>query len=402
MNPEHKIWAILQVLVEASELAPKGHDLIIDPKSLEEYMNLTEAKQILRKFAEEEKIIEITFDPNSFTEICLDGDPYAFHIRITDESKFKEFYNKAHFKFFGSLEKLTGEKFLAISDVAQDIFEKLSTSPSNEIYIPIYRDIIRYNILCPARSPNLMDRYCNLRMEATKYLKENGHIENYSVTRENWNSTITIIVDRLNFTKFYNRLIEIYPKKIKHNKEKKEDNNENTPDLTKTGTTGTPTININNYNQQTNIDSADNESRDRQNTQNKRDGLCPNTKWENINIEFLNGHDVRIKYDSQSIDSNYVKMGFEDSRKKNPNTQWDILKHMSDKERFISFADAEPKICRNLKSQKKELSQKLKDFFGIKDDPFQYIGSEAGTGYLAKFQMTAEGGKTKTYLGNYK
>ena len=402
MNPEHKIWAVIQAVVDALDLAPKEKPVEITPTTLKEFVNKTELKQILHKLTEDEKIIEILYEPDVIGSIRLDGDSSSYQIKIPDQTAFQAYYDKAHFKFFGSLEKLTGEKFLAVSDVTQDIFEKLSVSPSNEVYIPIARDIIRYQILYPGHSVNMMDRYCNLRMEATLYLQENGHIESHSVTREGWKSTITITVNRLKFTKFYTKLVEIHPKKIKQDGEEKKDKDkvtENSESIDKI--MHPPTINIFNNNQQNNTVSDGDEEKNKQKTQNSEGSLCPNTKWENITIEFLNGHDVRIKYDSQSIDSNYVKMGFEDSKKKKPNTQWNILEHMSNHERFVSFNDVQPILCKDLKSQKKELSQKLKDFFGIKDDPFEYIKSEIDTGYLAKFQITAEGQKTKTYLGNY-
>jgi len=222
MRSEHKIWTVIQAIVDASDITPSGQSMEILPSTLEEFINATEARQIIHKLAKDEKIIEIEHDPHDIGSLRLGAvDNNAYLIRIPDTEVFQAYYDKAHFKFFGSLEKLTGEKFLAIADVAQDISEKLSMSSSNEVFIPIHRDIIRYNILCPGLSPNLMDRYCSLRMEATRYLKENGHIVDFSVTKENWDSTITIQVNRMGFFKFYRQLLEIFPKKVESKKSEK-------------------------------------------------------------------------------------------------------------------------------------------------------------------------------------
>lgn len=134
-------------------------------------------------------------------------------------------------------------------------------------------------------------------------------------------------------------------------------------------------------------------------TSNQSQGLCPDLKWEQIEIKFDNGHDVTITYGGKTTRTSYEKMGFEDSKKRLPNIQWEILRHMSEHERFIRFDDS-THLTNDLKSQKKELSQKLQSYFGISVDPIQYISSEVGKGYLAIFAIHPEGEPPKTFLGS--
>lgn len=136
-----------------------------------------------------------------------------------------------------------------------------------------------------------------------------------------------------------------------------------------------------------------------ENSSKSKSGIAPHLNWSQIKIRFDNGNDVSIWCDKEPRKSNYVEMGFEDSKKRTPNTQWEILRHMADNERFIKFDDAN-KFTKSLKSQKKALSKKLQDFFGITEEPFEYVKSEAGSGYLAVFELESENNKQRTYLGD--
>lgn len=128
-------------------------------------------------------------------------------------------------------------------------------------------------------------------------------------------------------------------------------------------------------------------------------GIAPNLKWEQIEIKFNNGNDVTISYGDKQLQSNYVTMDFEDAKKRMPNMQWKILQHMAKHERYISFENSKS-ITNDLKSQKKEMSQKLQKYFGIKGDPFVYIKSEVGSGYMAIFDLRPDVEIPKSYLGS--
>lgn len=220
MPPEHKIWAVVDAIQETMAIGPKGSILEIDPKGLQKYLSLAEIRQIFEKLAKDEDAIDLVHLPGrAEIEGLFLGDQKTISFRIKNDESFRAIYAKAHAQFFGGPEKMSGENFFAVMDVTQDIHEELEMSGANEVTIPIKRDIIRYSILYPGHSPNMMDRYCRLRMKAVRYLKEKGHIKDYDVTRENWDSTITISLDRLTFARFFKRLMDVYPEKVKSGKD---------------------------------------------------------------------------------------------------------------------------------------------------------------------------------------
>lgn len=156
-------------------------------------------------------------------------------------------------------------------------------------------------------------------------------------------------------------------------------------------------LHINNHNQQ--IQSSNPQDLEQDHEREASRGIAPQLAWSQIRLKFDNGHDVTIWCDKERRQSNYIEMGFEDSKKRSPNTQWSILKHMAENERFISFNDAE-QYTKDLKSQKKQLSERLQQFFGILEEPFEFIKSESGSGYLAIFDLQPEQDIRKSYLGD--
>lgn len=73
------------------------------------------------------------------------------------------------------LQKLDGELFYAILDVSLDIENELLIGSPN-VFIPLRRLSIRYEVLYPVHSVGMMDRYCELRWKAANFLKNNGII----------------------------------------------------------------------------------------------------------------------------------------------------------------------------------------------------------------------------------
>ena len=62
-------------------------------------------------------------------------------------------------------------------DVALDIRGELDFG-AGEIVLPIVRHLVRYSILLPGATPSLMDRYCELRWKALKFLESEGYLPN--------------------------------------------------------------------------------------------------------------------------------------------------------------------------------------------------------------------------------
>ncbi|KJJ85541.1 hypothetical protein OMAG_000586 [Candidatus Omnitrophus magneticus] len=130
--------------------------------------------------------------------------------------------------------------------------------------------------------------------------------------------------------------------------------------------------------------------------------LPANAKWEDITIKFIDGHNVDIKLKNKTIRSDYKEMGFEDSKSRRPNKQWEMLQRLAENhgeiswEKFASGKSADIrktdqdfgyefdedsstpqnkgfsiiKAPDKLKKTKQLLAQTLKAFFHIDEDPF--------------------------------
>lgn len=53
--------------------------------------------------------------------------------------------------------------------------------------------------------------------------------------------------------------------------------------------------------------------------------LPSGTKWEDIIIEFVDGHNLNIKCKGKTFRRDYKEIGFEDSKSRKPNKQWEFL-----------------------------------------------------------------------------
>lgn len=128
--------------------------------------------------------------------------------------------------------------------------------------------------------------------------------------------------------------------------------------------------------------------------------LPTNAKWEDITIKFVDGHNVDIKFKAKISRSDYKEMGFEDSKSRRPNKQWELLQRLAENNGEISweklaagkssairkteqdfgyeFDEYETqnkgfsiiKAPDKLKKTKQLLAQTIKAFFKIDKDPF--------------------------------
>ena len=97
--------------------------------------------------------------------------------------------------------------------------------------------------------------------------------------------------------------------------------------------------------------------------------LPSNTVWEDITIRFVDGHNVKISVKDKIIaKANYKEMGFEDSKKLLPNKQWEILRLLAETGGELSWG--KPYADDKVKKKKQLLSQALKAYFQIDQDPF--------------------------------
>ncbi|MGB7061154.1 MAG: hypothetical protein WBF13_02225 [Candidatus Zixiibacteriota bacterium] len=96
--------------------------------------------------------------------------------------------------------------------------------------------------------------------------------------------------------------------------------------------------------------------------------LPPGTKWEDINIKFLDGHNVKISVGDLNLKTDYKEMGFEDKRRQLPNNQWKFLEVLATSRCQVAWGESAASW--SLKKSKQLLSKTLKEYFQIQEDPF--------------------------------
>jgi hypothetical protein len=225
MPPEHKFWAVISAIADASDIASTGSTLRIPFKDLEEYVTADETVNICQMLAEDEaKAIRIVSGPTTENGMTLE-------VVILDDEAFKRAFDAAHYAFFGTLEKLTGDHFLAIMEAAQNIHEQLEVTRSNEIVIPAMPLVIGHRSLMPFNQSDYHDRYIRLRGQALRYMVENGYLKSAEINRAMfaWEATFSVEVDRREFTKFFQRLLEVYPLKVKSDEAESEASSDGAP-----------------------------------------------------------------------------------------------------------------------------------------------------------------------------
>ena len=111
-------------------------------------------------------------------------------------------------------------------------------------------------------------------------------------------------------------------------------------------------------------------------------------RWESLSIQFLDGNNVKIsdKDTKTPVTAHYKEMGFEDARSRKPDRQWALLQLLAENNGELSWDKSEAKG--DIKKKKQLLSKTLRDYFGIKGDPF-YPYKEQNS-YRIKISLTPE------------
>ena len=104
-------------------------------------------------------------------------------------------------------------------------------------------------------------------------------------------------------------------------------------------------------------------------------------------MRFFDGHNIRISARDATTTVDFKQMGFEDGRTRNPNHQWHLLVLFAKGGGRLSWENSE--ASDNLKKRKQLLSNTLKAFFQIDDDPFHRYRDE--NAYRIKFALKDEG-----------
>ena len=113
-------------------------------------------------------------------------------------------------------------------------------------------------------------------------------------------------------------------------------------------------------------------------------------KWPEITIRFLNGHEAIIKARELSKHTDYEEMGFKDQKRNLPNKQWELLELLAEKEGELSWGNTNLSLenMSKFKKQKQILSDSLKTYFKIEEDPFYDYKKEKA--YKIKINLMPE------------
>jgi hypothetical protein len=127
-------------------------------------------------------------------------------------------------------------------------------------------------------------------------------------------------------------------------------------------------------------------------------------KWEGITIRLLSPKRVSITMRGRTFVEDYKSMGMEDSRKKKPDVQWELLITLlkASEPGFLPWrlygAKTEQGIGK-LKKRKEKLSANLRNHFGIEEDPF-YPAKNAD-GYRLKIYIDTSSGEETDVLDRW-
>lgn len=112
----------------------------------------------------------------------------------------------------------------------------------------------------------------------------------------------------------------------------------------------------------------------------------PDAAWEDVSIQFRDGHAVSVKARDVKGVFNYTEMGMVDRKSGNPTVQWQLLRAFANGHGLLDWASREA----NRKNQKRreKLARNLRAFFRIAGDPFTLM--DGGKGWRTRFAIGPE------------
>lgn len=113
-----------------------------------------------------------------------------------------------------------------------------------------------------------------------------------------------------------------------------------------------------------------------------------NLRWEDITIEFKDGHDVVVRIGKLSQHVNYKEMGFQNQKTRKPDSQWAFFRGLAVSGGAISWKNSTANV--RYKKTKQLLSERLKTYFNIQEDPFYPYRKEGA--YRIKITLIPEQG----------
>lgn len=87
--------------------------------------------------------------------------------------------------------------------------------------------------------------------------------------------------------------------------------------------------------------------------------LPSGTKWEDITIKFMGDQKVQIKFKGRTISSDYIKIGFEDTRGRRPNKQWELLQLLALRNGELAWEDSPKSKSANIKKTEQDFGYEI-------------------------------------------
>ena len=107
----------------------------------------------------------------------------------------------------------------------------------------------------------------------------------------------------------------------------------------------------------------------------------PGSRWEDIVMEFRAEEVINIRCRDITRRVEPEHLGMKSQKNGKPTNQWVLLQSFARREGLITWGD--PEANDRIKQQKRQLSKKLRAFFGIEDDPIVWDQEEQG--YRTRF-----------------
>lgn len=113
----------------------------------------------------------------------------------------------------------------------------------------------------------------------------------------------------------------------------------------------------------------------------------PDARWEDVIINFQDGHRVSVSAKGVSGTYHYSQMGMVSRRNGKPTKQWELLRQFADEPGHVldwKSAAAD----HNNKKRKQLLSKNLREFFRLETDPF--MPTADGKGWMPRFLLNSD------------
>jgi hypothetical protein len=113
----------------------------------------------------------------------------------------------------------------------------------------------------------------------------------------------------------------------------------------------------------------------------------PGSRWDNVMIRFINGHEVEARVSGHGGGVfNYAHMSMAKANKDEPTVQWDLLRDLAESHGELRWPRTVAR--RTVQKQRERLAGHLRDFFGIDADPFDDLPGRRG--FKTRFVIVPE------------